>query len=227
MTEDLFLDWALKLLEQIETSEEKKLWCRRYSVYSRSPGQKTLSRDLHDFVDRTYQAGLVIQNYHEVIQKWGLEERNISIADPGWLETQPYLCVLACIAWHFRRDHFCEGSLISQSIAEGVLLRLFRRLKALCPTAAPAVTLQELCCDGCRAVPEVPGVYWVLVPEGMPIRFSEQEYRPKESGRKAWPAAEAKTVHGLWTGKWKHPCGRTGRLADFGLRTFAACLRSL
>ena len=30
MTEDLFLDWALKLLEQIETSEEKKLWCRRY-----------------------------------------------------------------------------------------------------------------------------------------------------------------------------------------------------
>ena len=140
MTEDLFLDWAIKLLEQIETSEEKKLWCRRYSVYSRSPGQKTLSRDLHDFVDRTYQAGLVIQNYHEVIQKWGLEERNIAIAPPGWLETQPYLCVLACIAWHFRRDHFCEGSLISQSIAEGVLLRLFRRLKALCPTAAPAVT---------------------------------------------------------------------------------------
>ena len=83
MTENLFLDWAIKLLEQIETSEEKKLWCRRYSVYSRSPGQKTLSRDLHDFVDRTYQAGLVIQNYHEVIQKWGLEERNIAIAPPG------------------------------------------------------------------------------------------------------------------------------------------------
>lgn len=28
MTENLFLDWAIKLLEQIETSEEKKLWCR-------------------------------------------------------------------------------------------------------------------------------------------------------------------------------------------------------
>ena len=27
MTENLFLDWAIKLLEQIETSEEKKLWC--------------------------------------------------------------------------------------------------------------------------------------------------------------------------------------------------------
>ena len=122
MTENLFLDWAIKLLEQIETSEEKKLWCRRYSVYSRSPGQETLSRNLHDFVDRTYQAGLVIQNYHEVIQKWGLEERNIAIAPPGWLETQPYLCVLACIAWHFRRDHFCEGSLISQSIVRRSLV---------------------------------------------------------------------------------------------------------
>ena len=194
MTEDLFLDWALKLLEQIETSEEKKLWCRRYSVYSRSPGQKTLSRDLHDFVDRTYQAGLVIQNYHEVIQKWGLEERNIAIAPPGWLETQPYLCVLACIAWHFRRDHFCEGSLISQSIAEGVLLRLFRRLKALCPTAVPAVTLQELCCNDCHSVPEVPGVYWVLAPEGMLIRFSEQEYRPKA---KIYPAKKLQEKYDL------------------------------
>ena len=94
MTEDLFLDWAIKLLEQIETSEEKKLWCRRYSVYSRSPGQKTLSRDLHDFVDRTYQAGLVIQNYHEVIQKWGLEERNIAIAPPGCWRCSPI-----CVYW--------------------------------------------------------------------------------------------------------------------------------
>ena len=81
MTEDLFLDWAIKLLEQIETSEEKKLWCRRYSVYSRSPGQKTLSRDLHDFVDRTYQAGLVIQNYHEVIQKCLRKSHILQIPD--------------------------------------------------------------------------------------------------------------------------------------------------
>ena len=65
------------------------------------------------------------------------------------------------------------------------MLRLFRRLKALCPTTVPAVTLQELCCNDCHSVPEVPGVYWVFVPEGMPIRFSEQEYRPKA---KIYPA---------------------------------------
>ena len=224
MTENLFLDWAIKLLEQIETSEEKKLWCRRYSVYSRSPGQKTLARDLHDFVDRTYQAGLVIQNYHEVIQKWGLEERNIAIAPPGWLEMQPYLCVLACIAWHFRRDHFCEGSLISQSIAEGVLLRLFRRLKALCPTSVPAVTLQELCCNDCHSVPEVPGVYWVFAPEGMAIRFSEQEYRPKA---KIYPAKKLQEKYEgcadqsiLYIGKAEGKRGLRQRLRqymDYGL----------
>ena len=92
MTENLFLDWAIKLLEQIETSEEKKLWCRRYSVYSRSPGQKTLSRDLHDFVDRTYQAGLVIQNYHEVIQKWASRSgiSRLPLRD-GWRRSPIYV----------------------------------------------------------------------------------------------------------------------------------------
>ena len=32
--------------------------------------------------------------------------------------------ILACVAWHFRRDHFSEGSLISESIAEGHMLSL-------------------------------------------------------------------------------------------------------
>lgn len=185
MAEDLFLDWAIKFLEQIETSEEKKIWCRQYSVYSYGSGQEKLSQNLSDFVDSTDQAGLVIPNYCEVIQKWDIDEGNIATADSEWLETQPYLCVLACIAWHFRRDHFCEGSLINKSIAEGALFRLFRRLKALCPTAAPAVTLQELWCNGCHSVPNAPGVYWVFAPEGMPVRFSEQEYRPKA---KIYPA---------------------------------------
>ena len=185
MAEDLFLDWAVKFLEQIETSEEKKTWCRCYSVYSYDFGQVKLAQNLKDFVDSTYRAGLVISNYREVIQKWGIEERNITMAEPEWLESQPYLCVLACIAWHFRRDHFCEGSLISKSIAEGVLLRLFRRLKALCPTAAPVVTLHELWCTDCHCVPNAPGVYWVFAPEGMPVCFSEQTERFKA---KSYPA---------------------------------------
>ena len=34
--------------------------------------------------------------------------------------------ILGCIAWHFRRDHFSEGSLIADSVAEGHMLRMLK-----------------------------------------------------------------------------------------------------
>lgn len=176
MTGSEFLSWAIDLLEQIDNSPEKKAWCHHYSVYSSDPRQEELSHDLDDFMTGAYENGLVISNYHDVLQRWSLDEQSVAGADPAWLETQPYLCVLACIAWHFRRDHFSEGSLISESIAEGVMLRLLCRLQSLCPAAAPATTLQTLYRCGCDCIPEVSGVYWVLRPEGMTIRFTEHTY---------------------------------------------------
>ena len=170
------LTWSVRLLDGIQRSPEQLAWCRRYSVYSRNPGQAALERTLCAWMDQVYEAGLVIANYREVMDRWGLEERRVAQADGRWLAHQPYLCVLASIAWHFRRDHFCEGSLISCSIASGALLRLFRRLQALCPTAAPAVTLAELLASRCACIPEEPGVYWVLAPEGMSIRFRERTF---------------------------------------------------
>ena len=181
MAEFSFLDWAIDLLEQIENSQEKKAWCHHYSVYSSNPGQEELLHDLNVFVDRAYEKGLVISNYQEIIRRWQLEERSIADADPVWLETQPYLCVLACIAWHFRRDHFCEGALINQSIADGIMLRLLRRLKLVCPTSSLATTLQTLYRSECENIPETSGVYWVLRPVGMPIRFTEQIYNRSAS----------------------------------------------
>ena len=170
------IDWFIGLLEEIEASPEKQEWCRAYSVYTSNLGQEELLHDLNVFVKRAYENGLVISNYQEVLRRWQPEERSIANSDPEWLETQPYLCVLACIAWHFRRDHFCEGSLINQSIADGIMLRLFRRLKLVCPTLSPPTTLQSLYCCECENIPEKAGVYWVLRPAGMPIRFTEQIY---------------------------------------------------
>ena len=181
MAEFSFLDWAIDLLEQIENSPEKKAWCHHYSVYSSNPGQEDLFHDLNVFVDRAYEKGLVISNYQEVLRRWQFEERSIADADPVWLETQPYLCVLACIAWHFRRDHFCEGALINRSIADGIMLRLLRRLKLVCPTSSLATTLQTLYRSECENIPETSGVYWVLRPVGMPIRFTEQIYNRSAS----------------------------------------------
>lgn len=176
MTGAEFLSCAIDLLEQIENSPEKKAWCRRYSVYFSNPGQEELSHDLDDFMTGAYENGLVITNYHDVLQRWSLDEQSAAHAAPAWLETQSYLWVLACIAWHFRRDHFSEGSLISKSIAEGAMLRLLCRLQSLCPATAPVTTLQTLYRCGCDCIPEVPGVYWVLRPEGMSIHFTEHTY---------------------------------------------------
>lgn len=69
MAEHLFLDWTVSLLEKIEASQEKKTWCRRYSVYSSTPGQEELLRDLKIFMVGVYENGLVISNYQEVFQR--------------------------------------------------------------------------------------------------------------------------------------------------------------
>lgn len=181
MFENAFLSWAIQLLEQIDSSTEEKEWCRSYSVYSANPGQDSLRRDLWALIDRTYENGLVITNYREVIQLWGLDEKCIALANAEYIEKQPYLCVLASIAWHFRRDHFCEGALINQSVADGSLLRLFQRLKFICPGSTPATTLQNLYRGECKFVPETAGIYRVLLPEGMPVCFTAQVYNRSAS----------------------------------------------
>lgn len=176
-----FIDWVIALLTEIETTPDQLSWCQQYCVYTLNAGQESLEQALDTLFDQAYKYGMVISNYGKVIDYWNIDEQEIAAADPAWLEQQPYLCVLASIAWHFRRDHFCEGSLISDSIADGALLRLFRRLKALCPTAAPAVTLRELIGNDCQSIPTEPGVYWVLVPDGMKISFTEKfhnQYAP-------------------------------------------------
>lgn len=136
MSKTTFLDWAISLLEEIERSPEKKLWCHDYSVYSPNSDQEALKHNLSDFLHQAYEEGLVITNYMDVICQYELNEQDIITADKPWLESQPYMCVLACIAWHFRRDRFCEGSLISSSIADGIMLRLLRRLKSLSATVS-------------------------------------------------------------------------------------------
>ncbi len=174
MDASTLMDWAIALLTEIETTPDKLAWCQQHSVYAPNAGQESLKQELYTLIDQNYKYSLVISNYREVIEYWNLNEQEIAAADPAWLERQPYLCILASIAWHFRRDHFCEGSLIYDSIANGALLHLFHRLKALCPTTTPAVTLHELIGNSCQNIPETPGVYWVLVPEGMTISFTAE-----------------------------------------------------
>ena len=169
---DTFLEWSIALLEEIEASPEKTEWCRKYSVYAANPEQDELSRSLHTFMEQAYKNGLVITNYRQVIQRYSLDESAIANADSSWLEEQAYLPTLACVAYHFRRDHFSEGSLISESIASGAMLQMLHHLKSKSHGTGVATTLETLHQFACQCIPDAPGVYWVLAPEGIPIQFS-------------------------------------------------------
>ena len=171
MDEKRFLDWAIALLEEIESSAEKQCWCQKYSVYSDNPGQDQLSDTLSAFFDYAYRYGLVITNYHKVIEMQRLDEGLILRADATWVAELSYECALACIAYHFRRDHFCEGALINNSIASGAMLRLLRQLRAQQNGPSLATTLETLYRSNCEGVPDTPGIYRVLAPEEMTICF--------------------------------------------------------
>lgn len=168
---DTFLERSIALLKGIEASPEKAEWCKQYSVYAPNSGQDDLARSLYAFMDQAYTSGLVITNYHQAIQQYGLDETSIINAEPAWLKEQPYLPTLACIAYHFRRDHFSEGSLIRESIASGAMLRMLCHLKSQSFGTYIATTLDTLYRNECRGIPDEPGVYWVLAPDGVPIRF--------------------------------------------------------
>lgn len=93
-------------------------------------------RDIERFIEETYKNGVVIGNYHEIMKSLNLNERQIVKAEKVWIDTLPLYGAAAGLAYHFHRDHFCEGSLISDSIANGCVLRLMERLYKLL-TATP------------------------------------------------------------------------------------------
>lgn len=136
MTEKTFLAEAITLLERVEQSEGWLLWCRKYSVYVPDTDSAGYAEKLYDMMQKAYRVGLVITNYSNVMAARELNKSEIQTAKLSWVTKLDRECTLAAIAWHFRRDYFCEGSLIRQSIAEGALLRLFRHLQALDGDAA-------------------------------------------------------------------------------------------
>lgn len=168
---ETFLDWAIALLESIESDPSKKDWCRRYSVYDKDALHHPLSAEIDLLLQKSYHFGILISNYRDAADLCGLDDRQLEYPTAGDMS---YLAVLACITWHFRRDHFDEGVLIRESIASGVLLRLFRRLKLLCKTPYPTTTLATLLHSKCEMIPDQPGIYQVIAPKELMISFSDK-----------------------------------------------------
>jgi len=121
-----FCEKYYRFLEEIKNDSETVEWCRKYSVYERQEKNRVLYEMIHIFMKDAYDSGVVISEYGEIIEKSGLEEWNVASPSKEWAEKLTEEQLFAVIAWHFRRDHFINGSLIDDSIAEGYLLTLVK-----------------------------------------------------------------------------------------------------
>ena len=123
------LDFCLKyipILEMIDTDPSLKEACAKHSAYAKDEKHASLINYLYDyFMKEAYKKGIVVTNYNELVEEAGMQDK---VAEPTEKELKTLSAdqILGCIAWHFRRDYFSNGSLISSSIAEGDMLRLLK-----------------------------------------------------------------------------------------------------
>jgi len=109
-------------LRMIHEDDELSAWCQKYSAYQPAVFHQSLADYIDsEFMKEAYDSGIVITNYRKVINDHGLENvvGHITAEQASSLSEEQ---LLACIAWHFRRDHFNNGSLISESIGGGYML---------------------------------------------------------------------------------------------------------
>ena len=115
----------LPALERIDRDEALKQACRDYWSFnggSRSDVERFI---YEDFMPAAYDAGMVIGNYRDLVEENGIEAW-VGRPSRERLMAQDADHVLACIAYHFRADHFSNGSLISDSVAGGSMLLMLR-----------------------------------------------------------------------------------------------------
>ena len=122
-------DFCLKyipILEMIETDPSLKEACAKHSAYAKDEKHASLINYLYDyFMKEAYKKGIVVTNYNELVEEAGMQNK---VAEPTEEDLKALTAeqILGCIAWHFRRDYFSNGALISSSIAEGHMLRLLK-----------------------------------------------------------------------------------------------------
>ena len=121
-----FCDKYIPILRMIGKDADLKHACSNYSAYSADTEHPALTSYLYDeFMREAYDSDIVVHNYGTLVEEQGCEAW-VSNPTDDKLEQLDSEHILGCIAWHFRRDHFSEGSLVSKSIAEGHMLRMLK-----------------------------------------------------------------------------------------------------
>ena len=123
------LDFCLKyipILEMIDADPSLKEACAKHSAYAKDEKHASLINYLYQyFMKEAYKKGIVVTNYSELVEEAGMQDK---VGTPTEMDLKGLSAeqILGCIAWHFRRDYFSNGSLISSSIAEGHMLRMLK-----------------------------------------------------------------------------------------------------
>lgn len=116
----------IPILEMIDADPSLKEACVKHSAYAKDEKHASLINYLYQyFMKEAYQKGIVVTNYSDLVEEAGMKNK---VAEPTEEELNALTAeqILGCIAWHFRRDYFSNGSLISSSIAEGHMLRMLK-----------------------------------------------------------------------------------------------------
>ena len=110
----------------IDTDPSLKEACAKHSAYAKDEKHASLINYLYNyFMKEAYKKGIVVTNYMELVEEAGMKNK---VAEPTEEELNALTAeqILGCIAWHFRRDYFSNGSLIDSSIAEGHMLWMLK-----------------------------------------------------------------------------------------------------
>lgn len=119
----------IRLLRAIHDDEEMGSWFRNYYGDDR---HKEIVYYIEDkFMKEGYESGVVIGNYGEILETVN-KDQIFHNPTKEWAMTLNKKQIIACVAYHFRADHFDNGSLMCESVGEGKLLPLFEAYLEKC-----------------------------------------------------------------------------------------------
>ena len=116
------------LLRVVYEDDELRSFFQEYNAYQPMTRHIGVKKLLSKCMSDAYEAGVVINDYAKVIEEVNMSIDNIKTPSDEWVSTLSDKEILACIAWHFRRDRFAEGSYISEAVGKGYLLMFIKEL---------------------------------------------------------------------------------------------------
>ena len=133
--EDSVIRWCRKYsvpFHAISEDEELRIYFEKHSAYQPNQGHHGLYAIINACFHEAYDSNVVITDYGQIVEDGKLPDRDLAQPTKEWLDTLTEKQILAVIAWHFRRDHFSEGSWIADSVADGHMAVLVDALLGRC-----------------------------------------------------------------------------------------------